>query len=118
MKIFVASSFLNKKETRKVIRTLRKAGHEITVDWTLKKNCKQALQVQAEVDAEGVSNADVLVVLWPGRSGTITEVGIAIGIKNPVYILGELDVYNIYWHHSLVKRVPTISHLIEELKEK
>jgi len=35
MKIFVGSSFLNKRGARRIMRELVAAGHTITYDWTV-----------------------------------------------------------------------------------
>jgi nucleoside 2-deoxyribosyltransferase len=118
MKLFVASSYLNKVEARKVMRRLKAAGHTITFDWTQAERLTTDMHrsAKAQADAQGVWGADALIVVWPGRYGTATEIGIAIAAGISVYVLGEPDVPSIYWYHPLVSTRWTIRTLILELE--
>lgn len=111
MKLFVASSSLNRKRVREVMRELISLGHEITYDWTRPVGTKRSeRQLQTLRDYSGVVSADALVIVWPGRLGTLTEFGIALAHNLPVYLYGKPDKDNIYWYHPLV-------HKIKQLKE-
>lgn len=118
MKLFVASSYLNKAEARKVMRKLKAAGHTITFDWTRKERVSTTAQkaAKAQADAQGVWDADALVVVWPGRYGTATEIGIAIAAGISVFVVGEPDVPSIYWFHSSVTTGWTVEQIIETLE--
>lgn len=91
MKFYVASSLNNAEQVRIVARMLRNAGHEQTYDWTVHGS------VQSEPDRwptvagkelDGVTDADVVVVLLPGGRGTHTELGAALAACKRVFIWG------------------------------
>jgi nucleoside 2-deoxyribosyltransferase len=119
MKLFVASSYLNKANARAAMRKLRKAGHEITFDWTQPEQMKTDAdwRRKASEDFRGVVNAEVLIVIWPGRMGTSTEVGIALGRGIPVFIVGDPGRTSVYWYHPLVAVVPDLDTALLELGE-
>ena len=119
MKLFVASSYLNKSEARAVMGILKKAGHEITFDWTKPEKIQTVAQRarKAERDEQGVTEAERLVVVWPGRVGTATEIGIALGQGKKIHILGSPDLPNIYWDHPRVSFVSSVADLLDELGE-
>ncbi len=98
---------------------LKAAGHTITFDWTRdeRRRGRKFRQWKAEQDANGVMNADVLVVLLPGRYGTHTETGVAIGVGIPVYVLGLPDTESIYWDHPLVHVVASEKELLKILED-
>lgn len=89
MKIYVASSILNKKKVQKVQQKLTNLGHTITFDWTKDEAInKEASVVCAFNDLGGVFTADCIVILAPGRIGTFTEFGYALGLGRPVILVG------------------------------
>jgi len=115
MRIFVASSYLNKRKARQAMEWFRIRGHTITFDWTRPERGKTAwyLRKKALADFNGVMDADLLVVIWPGRLGTATEIGIALGKGIPVIIVGQPDVMSIYWYYPDVRIVPTLKDVFQ-----
>jgi len=89
-KVYVASSFLNKEAVREAEKTLRDNGFEVTSRWVnhtgAEDNCPE-LQREGLVDLHDLFAADVVLVLWPGRLGTASEIGVAIGRGMPVCII-------------------------------
>lgn len=123
MKVFVASSFLNKEKTRRLQRQLRDAGHTITYDWTIHEgsNNYKILMREAKHDMQGVLDAEVLVILWPGRFGTSGELGAAIAADKPIYVLGcsKADRNNwLYLNHANVEHLCSIKMLLAKLKRR
>ncbi len=115
MKIFVCGSFLNKKEVRIVEDTLRKEGYEITSHWVEHEGSEDpnVLEEQSLVDEFGIREAHVVVVVWPGRNSTTSEIGIAIGCGKPVFIRNGKDLHyldNLYYNHPLV-------HIVFDMEE-
>lgn len=107
LKIYVASKAENWWGARLVMETLEADGHVITFDWTrdvellgpggekLRRNGpltvddEAKLKACAEADANGVTEAHVIVVLsYPGLVGTLIETGIAVSRNIPVFFIG------------------------------
>lgn len=92
IRVYVASSFLNKDAVRKAEATLREAGFEVTSQWVNHETAQGdpvELRQQGEIDLSDLLHADVLLVLWPGRLGTASEIGVAIGAEVPIYIIKD-----------------------------
>ena len=97
MRIYVAGKWEEKHGVRIAQQMLRNAGHEITFDWTAQPNTKNEAELdkQCLCDIEGVMSADALVAVLVNEDKYIwksanryAEIGIAIGVGIPVYILG------------------------------
>lgn len=115
MKIYVASSLNNAENATKVMNIFRFMGLQITYDWTTHGLVKDPVKCKeicrAEID--GVKRADVLVFLHPARSGSHVELGIALALHKPVFMLfppeqefSQLELKSFYyddlveWHHT------------------
>lgn len=94
MRIYVASKFENPRAPE-VAAQLEAAGHEITYKWW---DCSVASPEQALLDERGVRTAQALVLIVDGQgvwrySGALTEFGMALALRIPVYLLGnDLDI--------------------------
>jgi hypothetical protein len=110
MKLYVATSFLNAPMAEKVMEQLRAAGCVITYDWTpyAKAECLTLvpgdLEAIALAEVNGVSAAEALVFLAPGRLGAHTELGVALGLGIPVVLVGTAEQRGecVFHHHPLV----------------
>jgi nucleoside 2-deoxyribosyltransferase len=90
IKIFVSTSFLEKDKARKWGAILRSEGYDVVSHWTEHKGSEddpEALAIDGEKNLADLSYADVILVLWPGRLGTSSEFGYAVGKGIPVIIL-------------------------------
>lgn len=113
MKIFVASAWINRKKAHALMLRLKKKGHKITYDWTQQSQLSPGA---ANRDATGVTNAEVVVVLWPGRFGTATEMGMAIAQHKTVLVVGKVNRRkSVYFFHPCVKFVADAAELEENL---
>lgn len=94
MKFYIASGFQNKETVKLVSKLLREKGHHHTYDWTKNKRAEtfERLTAIGEEERNGVQEADVLIALFPGGKGTHIEIGMAIGMKKPVYIYTESEI--------------------------
>lgn len=97
MRVYVAAKFEDKAIVRDAYAKLRAIGHEITHDWTNEDITKaepgrvdEYLAECAERDAEGVQEADVLV-MFPHERGkdSYVELGIALGAAIPVVCISR-----------------------------
>jgi hypothetical protein len=128
LKLYVAGKWGDKAVIASVIRIFEMAGHEITHNWTHveeeDKKSDTALQMFAEMDIEGVTEADCMIAVitdmdYPYR-GTCTEMGAALALKKKVFVI---DFYkesgfssNIFINHPLVTRFKNITSVIEALR--
>lgn len=117
--VYVASSFLNKVEARKAVKKLQRAGFEVTSRWLAHRptHNTRVLQTEAVKDFLDVERAkDGVVVLWPGRLGTASEMGIGIALKRPIFVIGcpaaERVIRNVYLFHPLVAHFDTLDEYI------
>lgn len=103
--VYVASSLHNKERTSEIVSKLKQLGLTITYDWTqhgfIDDEHDRAAAAYDEIN--GVSEADVLLIVWPGRNGTHFEWGVAYGSGKPVVVLLEDNNDNSYgmtsFHH-------------------
>lgn len=118
MKYYVASGIPNAKRVNLVAEALNARGHERTYDWTThgdvsKTDCGRKRAV-AETEARAVADAELVVLLLPGRFGTHAELGVAIASSANKRILlwseteapfsGE-DGFCVFYHHPAVTRL-------------
>ena len=104
LKIYVAGKLEDKDRVRVIQAMLRNAGHEITVDWTTNS---QNSRVQAIKDLRGVADADILVAVFEKDlpyKGTYVELGAALALGKPVYILGPNARKCIFLKHPNVRQ--------------
>lgn len=118
MKYYVASGVPNAERVNIVAGALNSLGHTRTYDWTKHGSVADAPADQkravAATEADAVSEAELVVLLLPGRFGTHAELGIAIATcKNKRILLwsetdapfdGE-DGFCVFYHHPHVERL-------------
>lgn len=116
LKIFLASSWLNKNTAKHTMERLIAAGHSITYDWTVHPATEDTyvLARQSVADLSGVNDADVFILLWPGRLGSSAELGAALAFGKQVIIVGNVPVLDfIYANYPGVIIVDTVQKAIE-----
>ena len=137
MRIYVAGKWQEKSQVKQVQIALVNAGHEITHDWTIHEmgahEPKQDTDVligthwydpeelarQALGDLRGVQTAEAIVIcaINPHKySGTLTEMGIALGCGRRVLIIGEHIDSNIFTWLPEVKVYPSLAEVIDALQ--
>lgn len=116
MKYYIASRLENADQVRQLKARLDKA-HEHTYDWTVHgsvQKCDSSVIARvAEAEARGVAEASKLFVLLKGGRGTHVEIGIAIGLGIPIYLISEEPEKDFgstgetcaFYHHPLVRQV-------------
>lgn len=106
MKLYIAGH--SQERARSVAKLCSEAGHEITSRWLEEDFSKTPTYTDddrekiAGIDVDDVMAADALVLLPSPRripGGKFVEVGVAIGVGIPVYILGHRE--NMLMHHRL-----------------
>lgn len=118
MKYYVASGVPNAARVNIVAAALDQRGHTRTYDWTTHGSVANApdgtKQAVAEKEAKGVMEAELVVMLLPGRFGTHAELGLAIATAANKRILlwsesaapfsGE-EGFCVFYHHPAVERM-------------
>lgn len=129
MKVFVSGQLGEKTAVRRAYAKLRAAGFEITHDWTRTDNigdkllARQESGRRAELDIQGVIDADVYVLLSDNREvgkGMYVELGAALAMKSTtgrpdVFIVGPLNHLSVFYLHPAIRIVSTIDDVVSEL---
>lgn len=87
--VYVASSLYNIEAVRKAYEDLKEVGFQISYDWTTHGlvSDRSKLKEIAYKEIEGVRSADCLLFLTPARTGSHVELGIAIALNKPIYLV-------------------------------
>ena len=118
MKFYVASGVPNAERVNQAAQVLAANGHQRTYDWTGHGDVSKAdpafKRHVAASESTGVLEAELVVLLLPGRFGTHAELGIAIASSANKRILlwsessapfdGEQG-FCVFYHHPAVERV-------------
>lgn len=116
-KFYCATSLNNADQAKIVIRRLCDFGHECSYDWTShgKVSGHQAMLDICLKELEGVLEADVVVVLWPGRRGTHVELGAALATNKPVFFIvpPDFDADVSFYHHTNIITFDNLDKAIE-----
>lgn len=94
MKFYIASGLENAGQVAELRDILTSLGGQVTYDWTLHGSVQDQgpdrIAEVAGLEAAGVIDADMVIVLLPGGRGTHVELGMAIGNLTPVLLHGPL----------------------------
>ena len=117
MKYYVASGIPNAERVNLVADALNARGHERTYDWTthgdVSKTDYGRKRAVAETEARAVADAELVVLLLPGRFGTHAELGVAIASSANKRILlwsessapfDGTEGFCVFYHHPAVER--------------
>ena len=118
MKFYVASGVSNAEKVNLAAAALQKAGHTRTYDWTTHGDVSKsgpAFQSHvAESESRGVLEAELVVLLLPGRFGTHAELGMALATSANKRILlwsatpapfDGTEGFCVFYHHPAVERI-------------
>ena len=119
MKFYVAGKYQERDKVRVVFDELRKQGHEITLDWTNHEiypndAVDEKLGQFADDDVEGVRQADAFIGCLLNNhvyKGLWVEMGVALALEKPVYLVGSAGDSCIFSNHHLVKKFKSFADL-------
>jgi nucleoside 2-deoxyribosyltransferase len=134
MKTYIATRLENHRTHNRVRDALVEVGVELTYDWSLHgpvwMHGEQRIQEVSERETHGVKDADFVIVILPGGRGTHAELGMAIALDKPVFLLCESDDTRkmlgaceetcAFYHHRCCIWVHTVEQLLRlvvQLKE-
>lgn len=120
MRYYIATSLEN-MPAHNALRD--RLGPGITYDWTLHgpvfRDGLARIAEVAERELNGIRDADVVIVLWPGGRGTHVELGAALALGKRVYFVSDVPGHHeacaetcAFYHHPLVTRVRTVEQLL------
>lgn len=119
MKIYVAGKWQDRENVRLVMENVRELGHEITCDWTDHESVDKGLMEQYAIsDCYGVFEADLLILVaeYPyNYRGSLVEMGIAIGQRKPVWVVGDAVDSCIFINLPTVRRFRNKEELYKAL---
>ena len=118
MKYYVASGVSNAEKVNQAADALNAAGHQRTYDWTGHGDVSKAdpafKRHVAASESMGVLEAELVVLLLPGRFGTHAELGMALATADNKRILlwsetpapfDGTEGFCVFYHHPAVERV-------------
>ncbi|HWP22102.1 MAG TPA: hypothetical protein VN417_05095 [Candidatus Cryosericum sp.] len=118
MKFYVASGVPNAEKVNIAAEALTSRGHERTYDWTKHGDVSAELpdrkRVVAATETQAVVDAELVLLLLPGRFGTHAELGISIATSANKRILlwSETSApfdgtsgFCVFYHHPAVERI-------------
>lgn len=113
MRIYIAAGLHQATLANAAAQFVRRSGCAVTSEWTgsydaIRKGLaagRTRIEIIAADAVHGAQQCDAMIVLLPGGSGTHIELGIALGLRKPVAIIGDLDPFvTFYMHPSVVYR--------------
>lgn len=126
-KLYVAGKWADRERLHGIIQDLRAAGYEITHDWTqveVEEGEQRTVEHQnkcADLDISGVRSADLVIVDMQDKDyayrGSWTEIGCALGIRIPVWIIGPASS-NCFYYASGCEHFLTWDSVMVSLKER
>ena len=118
MKYYVASGVSNAEKVNQAAAALNAAGHQRTYDWTGHGDVSKAdpafKRHVAASESMGVLEAELVVLLLPGRFGTHAELGMALATADNKRILlwsetpapfDGTEGFCVFYHHPSVERM-------------
>jgi nucleoside 2-deoxyribosyltransferase len=119
MKIYIAGKLGEEGAIQELMDSFRKAGHEITFDWTKTPHLKpfeenfEASRKCAMDEVRGVKDAEAMVLLYNSKgTGMFVELGVALGNDIPIYAVVENPpVKTSFLYHPMIRILPNIDAL-------
>ena len=118
MKFYVASGVPNAEKVNLAASALTSRGHERTYDWTkhgdVSAESPERKRIVALTEAQAVVDAELVVLLLPGRFGTHAELGISIATcaNKRILLWSETSApfdgtsgFCVFYHHPAVERI-------------
>ena len=127
MRFYIASKLENAEQVTEIASALRSAGHENTYDWTthgsIQGEGKEILKKTMLNELNGVKEADMLIVLFPGGRGSHVELGMGIAFNHTIVLCSDsFDLFQsddktcvFYWGENIFQCVGSVNEWISEL---
>ena len=123
MKIYIAGKWQDRKFIKDIISIIETEGHEITCDWTRHDFSVDGVigneSVYAEEDLQGIRSCELLLAIAERSfvyKGLLCEIGAALVLYKPVYLLGRAIDSCIFTNHWNIERVFSVEDFITRIK--
>lgn len=127
MKYYIATKLENHAEHNWLRDKLNLLGHECTYDWTthgpVYSKGLQVIEEVAQLEHQGVADADTVIMLWPGGRGTHVELGMAIALGKRCVIISDVEAHHAatletcaFYHHPRVSMHKTVAEYLRNSK--
>lgn len=114
-RIYVAGKWQDRKTISEIMTNMLSLGHKITCDWTdheyPTENIEAKLMDYAIADIQGVIDCEVFIfyaVKFFDYRGALVEMGAALALGKPVYIIGKAINGCIFINHPLVTMLDSL----------
>lgn len=100
-KIYIATSLKNAARAKELQERFLEIGIACTYDWTVHGQVfsVEELAEFGLAEEQGVRDADVFLMIFPGRNGSHFEMGLARGLNIPIVLLEEAVVEQKTFYH-------------------
>ena len=131
MKFYIASKLENHAQVQAIAEKLKAAGWVHTYDWThdwKKQSCvkstdAETLKSVSIKEFEGVSDADVIIVLTPQGRGTHIEFGMAIALNKTIFLCHSDNTYfkcddntsSFYYLPQVIRLIGSTEEIVETI---
>lgn len=127
MKYYIATKLENHAAHNDLRDALASMGHTITYDWTVHGPVYlqgiERIREVAQLEHQGVADADMVIMLWPGGRGTHVELGMAISLGKHCVLISRVKDHHLatpetcaFYHHPKVERFLTTSGFLLSIK--
>jgi hypothetical protein len=119
MRVYVAGKFEERSSIRTLMDALKEQGCSITVDWTVHEYTDIEYPVEYAIeDVNGVAKCDTYIGLFLNENsykGALVELGVALGLKKRIMIIGHAIDSCIFANHPRVEHYDSVSECLGSL---
>lgn len=128
MKFYIATKLENHAQHNVLRDILKEHGHVCTYDWTehgpVYESGLARIEQVAQLEHQGVAEADWVIMLWPGSRGTHVELGMAIALEKRAFIISDVVEHHqataetcAFYHHPHVMMFRSIQEFIHSITQ-
>lgn len=119
LKFYVSTGYENKERAAELAEVIEAFGGYVTCKWWNLSSAPDTSNLSqiGELEIEGIRNADIMIVMMPGKYGTHTEFGVALalGKKIILYASSELGEVPFYWCKGIKQVIGGEIALVKEI---
>lgn len=125
MQFYIGSGLKNSEQVDDYAKILKENGWKQTYSWTQairNERTIEGLIEYAELEQQGVAEADVVIILLPAGRGTHVELGMALAFHKRIYLCAETEnefcldnTVNFYQLPAVVRLTGTADENLREI---
>lgn len=88
VKYYISTGYDNKVKAEQLSKVIDAAGGEITYRWWMDEYTEEITELAkiGEAELKGIENADIIIIMLPGKFGTHTEFGAALALGKKIVL--------------------------------